>query len=164
MKTLCIIRHAKSDWKDPALNDFERPLNKRGKKNAPLMGKLLSSAHLFPDIILSSPAVRARMTAEMIAEKVGYDADAIVYDEALYLADRSDIERVLKNVSPSYNAVFIVGHNPGLTLFAEYISGYSIGNIPTCGIVTVSLKEESWQRIGKDAAVLVSFEYPKKYP
>ncbi|MBN2871141.1 MAG: histidine phosphatase family protein, partial [Campylobacterales bacterium] len=141
MKTLCIIRHAKSDWNDPSLNDFERPLNKRGEKNAPFMGKLLASKQLRPDLILSSPAVRARTTALMIAGEVGYDTDAIVYDEELYLAERNDIERILQKIPPSYNTVFIVGHNPGLTLFVHYLSGYSIDNIPTCGVVTVSLNE-----------------------
>lgn len=163
MKTLYIIRHAKSDWSDPALSDFDRPLNKRGEKNAPLMGEILANSHVHPDLILSSPALRAKKTAKMIAKKVGYDTEKIVYEENLYLADREAIERLLHKISSSNEIVFIVGHNPGLTLFAEHISGDSFGNIPTCGIVALRLKNDAWKSIGKESAEVISFVYPKKY-
>lgn len=163
MKTLYIIRHAKSDWSNPFLRDYERPLNKRGKKNAPFMGEVLAQNHVLPDLILSSGAVRAKTTARIIAEKVGYDTEKIVYEESLYLADETAIERLLKKIPSSKKSVFIVGHNPGLTLFAEYISGHEIGNIPTCGIVTVRLKQNEWKNLGRESAEFVSFDYPKKY-
>jgi len=163
MKTLYIIRHAKSDWNDPFLRDYERPLNKRGTKNAPFMGEVLAQKHIHPDLILSSGAVRAKTTARTIAEKVGYDPGKIVYEESLYLADEAAIERLLKNIPSSKKSVFVVGHNPGLTLFAEYISGHEIGNIPTCGIVTVKLKQDDWKSLGRKSAEFISFDYPKKY-
>jgi phosphohistidine phosphatase len=163
MKTLYIIRHAKSDWNDPSLSDFERPLNKRGQKNAPFMGELLAHNNVHPDLIVSSPAVRAKMTAQEIAKKVGYDTKEIVYAEGLYLADIDAIEEVLKKAPSSKNTVLLVGHNPGLTLFAEYISGYDIDNIPTCGIFCVTLKNDDCKSIGKGMAEFVSFDYPKKH-
>ncbi|MDP3464722.1 MAG: histidine phosphatase family protein [Sulfuricurvum sp.] len=163
MKTLYIIRHAKSDWDDLSLSDFERPLNKRGEKNALFMGELLTHNNVHPDLIVSSPAVRAKTTAKEIAKKVNYDTKKIVYAEGLYLADVDTIEGVLKKVSSSKKTVFIVGHNPGLTLFAEYISGYDIDNIPTCGIFCVKLKNDDWKSIGRGMAEFVSFDYPKKH-
>lgn len=163
MKTLYIIRHAKSDWDDLSLSDFERPLNKRGQKNAPFMGELLTHNNVHPDLIVSSPAVRAKTTAKEIAKKVNYDTKKIVYEDTLYMADINAIEGVLKKVSSSKKTLFIVGHNPGLTLFAEYISGYDIDNIPTCGIFCVTLKNDDWKSIGRGTAEFVSFDYPKKH-
>lgn len=163
MKTLYIIRHAKSDWDNPLLSDFDRPLNKRGEKSAPFMGSVLAKAHIQPDLILSSPAVRARMTAIEIAKKVGYKDELIVYDERLYAADCTAIERVLQSILSTQKTVFLIGHNPGLTEFAQYISGHSIENIPTCGIVCVTLKEDDWNTIGENSTKFVSFDYPKNH-
>ncbi len=163
MKTLYLIRHAKSDWSDPALSDFDRPLNKRGVKNAPFMGKILSKQGVHPDRILTSPALRAKMTAESIAQKVGYDISDIVYERSLYLADPETIESVLHSLSPSTQNVFLIGHNPGLTEFAEYLTGQSFGNIPTCGIVAAALVTDSWKEVQKNSAKLLFFDYPKKH-
>lgn len=163
MKTLYLIRHAKSEWGNPLLSDFDRPLNKRGKKNAPFMGNVLAKAHILPDLILSSPAVRARMTAIEIAEKVGYKTDSIVYNETLYEADYTAIERVLQSIPSTQKTVFLIGHNPGLTEFAQYINGYFIENIPTCGVVCMKLQKDDWNSIGKNSAQFISFDYPKKH-
>lgn len=163
MKTLYLIRHAKSDWSNPFLSDFDRPLNKRGQKDAPLMGNVLAKAHIHPDLILSSPAVRAQMTAIEIAKQIGYDSDSILYNETLYAADCTAIERVLQSIPSTQKTVFLIGHNPGLTDFAQYISGNPIENIPTCGIVCVKLKEDNWNSIEKNSALFVSFDYPKKH-
>lgn len=163
MKTLYIIRHAKSDWDDPSLTDFQRPLNKRGKKNAPFMGEILAHNKVHPDLIISSPAVRAKTTSQEIARKVGYDSQKIIYEEDLYMGGVEEIEAVLKKIPASKNTVFLIAHNPGLTLFAEYISGYAIDNIPTCGVFCVKQKKNGWRSIGRDSAEYVSFDYPKKF-
>lgn len=163
MKTLYIIRHAKSDWNDPTLSDFQRPLNKRGQKNAPFMGEMLAHNQIHPDLIISSPAVRAKTTAEEIAQKVGYGCEKIIYEDALYMGDVDEIEGILKKISDSNQIVFLIAHNPGLTHFAEYVSGYAIDNIPTCGIFCVRLKDDAWKSIGKDSVCYVSFDYPKKH-
>lgn len=163
MKRLYIIRHAKSDWSDPALSDFDRPLNQRGEKDAPLMGKIVAEHHPRPDLILSSPAVRARTTAETISRKWGYETEKIVFDQDLYLADTRKIVETVRHLPAWADTVCIVGHNPGLTLFAEHISGCVIDNIPTCGIVAVRLKQNEWNTIGKGSAQLLFFDYPKKH-
>lgn len=163
MKSLYIIRHAKSDKNNPSLDDFERPLNGRGQKNALFMGKKLAESNIHPDLIISSPAVRAKTTAEAIAEKVDYAKSTIVYEESLYLADKDDITKIVKKISAAKNTVFLVGHNPGITEFAEYISGCDIGNIPTCGIFCVTLKKDDWKSIGSGSAEYVSFMFPKQY-
>lgn len=163
MKKLYIIRHAKSDWGDLSLNDYDRPLNKRGKKDAPMMGKILAEQGIRPDLILSSPACRALTTAQTIAEEVGYDDKNIVYQESLYLASPEEIENILRSLPSSAQTVFIIGHNPGLSEFAEYVCAEAIGNIPTCGIVELILNEETWQSIGKRSVTLASFDYPKKH-
>jgi len=163
MKYLYIIRHAKSDWDIMGLDDFDRPLNKRGSENAPFMGELLAKDGVKPDLIISSPALRAKTTAQEIAKKVGYDKKDILYKDELYGAEVEDILSVLKKVPSKKDTVFIFGHNPGLTYFAEYISGKEIGNIPTCGIVYVKIDSDKWDHIGKGSGEFVSFEYPKKY-
>lgn len=163
MKTLYLIRHAKSDWSNPLQSDFDRPLNKRGDKDAPFMGSILAKAHVHPDLILSSPAARAKKTVVEIAKQINYNTHLIRYDETLYEADIMTIEHVVKSIPPTKKTVFILGHNPGLTEFAKYISGYFIENIPTCGIVCVKLKEDDWKSIGKNSTLFVSFDYPKKH-
>jgi phosphohistidine phosphatase len=113
MKTLLVLRHAKSSWNDPALDDHERPLNKRGRRDAPRMGELLREHGLIPDVVISSDAVRARLTAEAVAGAAGY-AGAIVLDPRLYLAGPADILSLLQRVRGKAETVMIVGHNPGL--------------------------------------------------
>jgi len=161
-KRLYLIRHAKSDWSDPLQNDFDRPLNERGNSNVPMMGKRLAHQGIKPDLIVSSPAVRARMTATQIAEQIGYDTKKIVYDPSLYLADVTAIQNVLQALPDSVQTVFLIGHNPGLTEFAEYISGHGVDNIPTCGIFEVRF-DGWWHTLARKSAEFVSFDYPKKH-
>lgn len=163
MKTLYLIRHAKSDWSDPAQSDFNRPLNHRGEKNAPFMGKRLAHASVIPDLIVSSPALRARLTAMAIADQVGYNTDTIRYEESLYLADAETIEQIIRTLPDSVQTVFLVGHNPGLTLFAEAVSAHEVDNIPTCGIFAVTQESETWKSVRKGSMRFASFDYPKKH-
>ena len=111
MKTLLVLRHAKSSWNDPTLDDHERPLNKRGRRDAPRMGKLVREYGLIPDVVISSDAVRARLTAEAVAEAARY-AGEILLDPHLYMACPSDILSLLPMVRENAEAVMIVGHNP----------------------------------------------------
>lgn len=162
MKKLYLIRHAKSDWSDPALDDFDRPLNKRGKKEVVTMGEFLLKNKIIPDLIISSSALRAKKTAKSIAKIIGYKKDNIHYKKDLYMADTADMERVLNEVDSSAKTVFLVGHNPEITEFANYISGYGIDTIPTCGVFGVSLIKKSWKSLTKNGAKFISFDYPKK--
>jgi len=160
MKQLYIIRHAKSSWKDFSLDDFDRPLNKRGENNAPFMGKILKEQKILPDIIISSPALRAKTTALSIAKCIDYEAN-ISFDKNIYEASYTTIESKLKTIDKKNNIVFLFGHNPGLNMFAyEYIGLYQ--NIPTCGIVKIEFDCNSWENISPSNAKLIFFDYPKK--
>jgi phosphohistidine phosphatase len=164
MRTLLLVRHAKSSWDDPALSDKERPLNKRGKDDAPKMGKLLKKRDFQPDLIVSSPAKRAYSTAKRIAKELDYRKNNIETDEALYMADTEDFISVIKNIDDNINNLMLFSHNYGITYFANFISGSEIDNIPTCGLVRIDFEMESWKQITETKGKLIYFEYPKKYP
>jgi phosphohistidine phosphatase len=112
MKTLYLVRHAKSSWKYPNLDDFERPLNKRGRKNAPFMGTILKKLKVAPDLLISSPANRAAITARIIAAKINYPLEKIRYRESIYEFSEDALIHVIKQIDDSVNKAMIVGHNP----------------------------------------------------
>ena len=162
MKKLFLIRHAKSSWKNPLLDDFDRPLNKRGKNDAPLMGSILNQLGVRPDLIIASPAYRAKITAETIAYEVHYDKHDIHYYEDLYEASSENIIDTVKYLEDDKDIVFLVGHNPSLNFFAEEFLGFD-ENIPTCAVVEIEFDCDCWQDITTSNAEFISFEYPKKY-
>ena len=146
MKTLLVLRHAKSSWKDPGLEDHDRPLNKRGKRDAPRMGKLLRDEKLVPDLIVSSTAVRAQSTAKAAAKSAQYEAE-IRLDERLYLADPATMVSVLKEVGdPSANKVMIVAHNPGQEELVRVLAGGG-GPFPTAALAQIELPIETWTEL-----------------
>ena len=160
MKKLYLIRHAKSSWKDLTLSDFDRPLNKRGKRNAPFMAKRLKQKNTIPDIIISSPAKRAKKTAQAIAEELNHQN--IIYDKKIYDSHFDTIDSIVKSLDDKLDIVFLVGHNPSLNTFVEdYLDFWD--NIPTCGIIAVEFTTNSWKKIAYDNANLLSFEYPKMF-
>ena len=160
MKKLFVIRHAKSSWKDSSLADFDRPLNKRGFKNAPFMGDYLKARAVTPDIILSSPAVRAKTTAEIIANKVHYNKK-ILYEKSIYEADSRTLHNTLSALDNRYNIVFLIGHNPGLNFLIDSYLDFN-ENIPTCGVVELEVQADSWKDLSTENVKLLSFNYPKK--
>jgi len=143
MKTLLVLRHAKSSWNEPALDDHERPLNKRGRRDAPRMGELLREHGLIPDVVISSDAVRARLTAEAVAGAAGY-AGAIVLDPRLYLAGPADILSLLQRVRGKAETVMIVGHNPGLEELVEQLTGER-QDLPTATLAQIGLPIDQWR-------------------
>ena len=158
---LYIIRHAKSSWKDLELDDFERPLNKRGRANAPFMGKILKEKNIKPDVILSSPALRAKSTAEIIVREANYSKE-IVFKENLYEASLNALLKTLRNVDDANDVVFLFGHNFSINDFVEeYVNLYE--NVPTCGVVEMEFDCDSWREIDATNAKLISFDYPKKH-
>jgi len=161
MKKLYLIRHAKSDWSNPSLDDFDRPLNKRGKKNAPLMGRVLRKKNVHPNLIISSPAYRARETTRKIAKKIKYQNE-IMYNEYLYEASLKTILEIVNFIEDENDEVFIVGHNPALNMLAFYLIEFN-ENLPTAGILEIEFDCNSWREAKKNNAKFVSFEYPKKY-
>ena len=144
MKTLLILRHAKSSWNDPTVDDHERTLNARGQKDAPRMGDLLRELRLVPDVIISSDAVRAQLTAEAVAEAIGFTGE-IRLDRNLYLASPADIVAVLCTVETSAaRTVMIVGHNPGLEQLVELLTGEP-NDLPTAALAQIALPIRRWR-------------------
>ena len=163
MKTIYLVRHAKSSWKYPNLDDFERPLNKRGRKSAPLMGTILKKLKVAPDLIVSSPANRAAMTARIIADKISYPLDNIRYSESMYEFSANALIDVVEHLDDVLNKAMLVGHNPALTDLANYIGNKPISNIPTSGVFCVELDISSWKKISEHCGKLKFFEFPKKH-
>ena len=162
MKRIFIVRHAKSDWRDQSLVDFDRPLSKRGKMDAPIMGELLNEKIVHPDLIISSPAKRAKKTATIVAAKIGYSEKIILLNEELYEASSNTLLKLLKNIDEKYGTVMLFGHNPGLTLLNNYLSDNYIENIPTCGIVALEF-DGKWNELDKQICKNLFFIFPKLY-
>lgn len=162
-RILYIARHAKSSWKDPSLFDHERPLNKRGKKDAPMIGKILQAKGVMPDMIISSPAKRAKKTANILAKEINYPKENIKEEKDIYEASVSDLLGILEQLDDSLQKVMIVGHNPSFTALANYLSPKYFDNIPTTGVVAISFPCSSWKEIERNSGNVIFYEYPKKY-
>lgn len=163
MKNLLIIRHAKSSWDDPALADFDRPLNPRGKRDAPFMGGLLKARGSLPDRIVSSPAQRAAKTARLIAQTVGYAPEAIDFRDSLYLQGVAVMLELVRGFDDDWDRVFLVGHNPESTELCNLLAGEDIDHLPTAGIVSIEFAVGSWAHIMAGAGRLAFFDYPKRH-
>lgn len=162
MKTLYVVRHAKSSWEDPFQDDIDRPLNKRGRGDAPRMGKRLKERALVPDLIVASPAERALSTAILLAEKIGYPAKNIHTDGRLYHATEDALLSIMRKFNDSNDEVMIVSHNPGLTDFVNSLTGELVtDNIPTCGVVAISLDVGSWKEAAWGNGRLVFYDFPR---
>jgi phosphohistidine phosphatase len=162
MKILTLIRHAKSSWKEPSLPDWDRPLNRRGRRDAPLMGQRLAERGAYADLVISSPAVRALATAEAIAVEIEYPWTEIVVDERLYEADLFEWLEVIQDLDDALDRVMCVGHNPGLTELVNYLSPDRIDNVPTCGIVELRFDTQRWALVGNLEPTGVEFDCPKR--
>jgi len=162
MKIIYLVRHAKSYWGDQSLSDFDRPLNKRGKSDASFMGSILNEKKVMPEIMISSPAKRTKKTAIAIAEMISYPEKEILFNDELYEASSGIILKLLKKIVDEYDSVMLFGHNPGLTLLNNHISGTYVDNIPTCGIVALEF-DRKWSGLDKDVCKQLFFDYPKLY-
>lgn len=163
MKKIYLVRHAKSSWSNPELRDYDRPLNKRGKRDAPFMGNLIKEKGIKPELLITSPAVRALTTARYFADELGYPEVDIIRDENLYEAGVKDIIKVISEISNDVGNVMLFGHNPGLTDFCNFIANRQIDNIPTSAVVSLVLKTSQWNDIEANTCELDFFEFPKKY-
>lgn len=161
MKKLFLIRHAKSSWDDAAQPDKDRPLNDRGRRDAPRIGKRLAKRDLKPDLILSSPAVRALATAEIIARKLDYRRKDIVVDDRLYAVEANDLLEVIRTLGDRLKSVMIFGHNPALVELAQQLSR-EITDMPTCAVAEFRFDAKSWSEIGEIEPAKVALDYPKK--
>jgi phosphohistidine phosphatase len=163
MKTLTIVRHAKSSWDHPGLNDRERPLNKRGEHDAPLMGQRVLEHGIRPSLIISSPATRAWATARIIAAAISYPLEFLQREKALYHASVDTLLKVIVAQDTGFNSLMIVGHNPGLTDFANYLSPGLTNNLPTAGVVSVEFDRDDWDLFARPPTELLLYDYPKKH-
>ncbi|MEO6253107.1 MAG: histidine phosphatase family protein [Ferruginibacter sp.] len=162
MKKLYIIRHAKSDQSFFG-NDFERPLNERGRSDGPLMAKRLLDKKIKIDRLVSSPAVRAKQTAEMFAETLNMPVDEIFFISALYHAPAEDFYDVIDGLPDTLNAVAIFSHNPGITYFVNSLrTKIQVDNMPTCAIFAAEADITHWADFSKADKGLLFFDYPKK--
>lgn len=161
MKTLTLVRHAKSSWKDTTVADHDRPLNKRGERDAPFMARRIDVAGIRPSLILSSTAVRAWTTAKIIARHLGYPQEFLQREKDLYLASLYGLLDVVAAQDDAFNSLMIVGHNPGLTDFADFLSPGLTDNLPTAGVVAVGIDRDDWSLYERPATELVAYDYPK---
>ncbi len=164
MKILTLVRHAKSSWKDASLRDRERPLNKRGQRDAPIMGKRLHEHGIRPSLIVSSPANRAWTTAKIFAKELSYPVEFLQRDDNLYLASVDRILDVIVSQDEGFNSLMIVGHNPGFTDFANFLSPGLTHNLPTAGVVSVSIDQDHWNLYEQPKTELLVHDWPKKIP
>ena len=161
MKTIVICRHAKSDWSFD-LPDFKRPLNSRGTKDAPRMGKLLKGYGFMPDLILSSSAERAKQTAELVAENMGYDPSRIKYNRSIYDEGTGNVISLLQVLPESVDSVMVFGHNPtqeGVVRFLLDMGGAV--TMPTCAMACMELSISSWKNLSPNWVNLKWFLIPR---
>ncbi len=162
MKTLFLVRHAKSSWENFRLSDNERPLSERGERDAPIMGKRLASRGVKPDILISSPALRAHSTAMKIAVEIGYPEADIQMKAKLYFEGFSAMLDIIHSIASSVDTAMLFGHNPTMTRAVNTLASESIGNVPTCGIAEIQFDVESWQDIDEGLGTMQLFDYPKR--
>ena len=159
-KTLYLVRHAKSSWSHSELTDFDRPLNKRGYRDAPEMGRRLKARGALPEIIICSPALRARETLENMQLAV----ENVVFDESVYAAATGELLTAIRTIKNDFSRAMLIGHNPSITLLAGRLSGHPVDNMPTCAIAEIGLDSDLWSKAGTCSAELLHFDYPRKPP
>jgi len=158
---LLLVRHAKSSWSNTSLTDFDRPLNKRGVSNAPLMGQRIREYGLHLDAIITSTAKRAQETSKLIAKEMAYEIEDIDLESDLYHASREVFINILSK--QQNRNIAMVGHNPGIQDFSYWLSSEPTVNFPTCGVIHISFSLDNWTEISKNSGKAMRFEYPKMF-
>lgn len=161
MKTLILVRHAKSSWDDPSLKDRDRPLNGRGKKDAPAMGERLAKLGIQPDLILSSPAVRALTTAEIFAKALDYKRKKIVVDEQIYATTPATLLNIIHTINDEVKCAMLFGHNPEFSDLANALSS-QVNDLPTCAVVEMHFDVKTWPAISRETLKSCELHLPKK--
>ena len=162
MRTIFLIRHAKSSWEHPGLRDFDRPLNERGLYEAPLMAQVLVREGIRPDLLVSSPAKRAWTTAVFFATAFGLSEDVVRRELDIYEADPLDILQLFSQLPDTADTVFMFGHNPTFTDVANRFAEKHIENVPTCGVVRIESDAVSWAAFDEDNATVRKQYFPKE--
>lgn len=161
MKTLIVVRHAKSSWAIAGQDDFDRPLNDRGKKDAPEMAARLKDKGIEPDLLVSSPAKRAKKTAAYFAEAFKIDKDDILLVDRLYAAPAVVFGEVVTGLDDRYATVAVFAHNPGITEFANTLTNVRVDDMPTCAVFALQAKTDRWAAFGASEKNFLFFDYPK---
>jgi phosphohistidine phosphatase len=161
MKALTLIRHAKSSWDDTSLADRLRPLNERGLRDAPVIGRRLAEHGDKPDLIVSSPARRALTTAQMIADEVGYPQHAVSLDDRIYDAPADGLLMVIRELDDQLHQVFMVCHNPAVEDLVGRLTSGKVTRMPTCSLVTLTYDIPAWSGVGETKPIDVRFDSPK---
>jgi phosphohistidine phosphatase len=161
MKQLLIVRHAKSDWNNVNLSDFDRPLNDRGERNAPEMAARLAKKNIVPEQIVSSPALRAITTARYFAKGLGMDQKLILKEPEIYEAMPSTLLDVINNLDDKSSFTALFGHNPGVTSIISSLCNTDLVNMPTCGVVLIRFPFDSWKLVSSGTGELILYDYPK---
>ena len=160
-KILYLVRHAKSSWKDASLADRDRPLSERGLNSAPDMGRRLAEQGHKPDLVISSPALRAFSTAKKIAKEADYDSSKIITHESLYFSGTRSMVDMLEGLDDGFDKVMIVGHNPAMTSLLNILCDSSVDNMPTCAVAVISFDTDSWSELSMTDGDLLSYDFPK---
>lgn len=161
MKTLYLLRHAKSSWAIPGQRDYDRPLNERGDADAPAMGARMRERNLGIDLVVSSPAVRALSTAQAICIELGLPLESIVQDRQIYLAGSSKLMQLISHFDESKCCAVLIAHNPALTDLANELARAGIDNIPTSGLVSIALPIQHWAEVLPGVGKVLDFDFPK---
>ncbi|MDH3949258.1 MAG: histidine phosphatase family protein [Gammaproteobacteria bacterium] len=167
MPTLYLMRHAKSDWHSVAKSDFDRPLNKRGSKDAVRMGQWLEQQGLRPEVLLASPAQRAKETVLAVADRLGVKANEVAFNKGLYLADRATLLKVLHTVPAATDSVLLVAHNPGMDDLVDWLATEpptlsDSGKLMTTATIAIFEVSGSWAKLNQNAASLQALLRPKE--
>ncbi|MGV3687241.1 MAG: SixA phosphatase family protein [Daejeonella sp.] len=160
-KQLLLVRHAKSDWNDIQLPDFKRPLNSRGKANAPEMARRLVKKNIIPEQIVSSSAVRAIATARYFAKELGIEESAIIQNREIYEAFPHELMSIINSLDNIYSFTALFGHNPGITNLVTSLCNKDLYNIPTCGVALIRFPFDDWKMVSAGTGELAFYDYPK---
>ena len=164
MKTLLVLRHAKSSWKDSSLADKDRPLNKRGKRDAPFMGNMVKEMGVNIDKFISSPAKRAHTTSKLFAEAYGLNGKKdIQIEKLIYNESYQSVMRLISKLPDKYNTVALFGHNPDITFLVNTLGNGNISNVPTCGVACIDFDVEEWNDTGEGLGNIRFFKYPRMF-
>jgi len=163
VRRLVLLRHGKSAWDEPGLDDFDRPLAPRGLRDVPEMGRRLARRGMIPDGVISSSAVRALSTARAVAREIGFPEDRITSSEALYLASAREMISIVRQAPVEIGTLLLVGHNPGLTNLANQLDEVRMDNMPTAAMLCVEFDVADWAEIQPAGARFDWFDYPKKH-
>lgn len=163
VRDICFVRHAKSSWDHPGIKDYDRPLDQRGLRDAPLMASRMKDLGLIPQLIITSGAKRARATAEFFANEFGITSGSFIVQDKLYEASAEEVFEVVRSVPSTVSFVYLFGHNPSFTWVANSLSGIHIDNVPTCGVVHGQASLSDWKKFKPEHTGFIGFHYPKQF-